>query len=327
MKSRARDSAGVPSEREDDFRRGMELLGELGEIMPDEVDEPVARIYEELRTTFRVPFVNFLFRVLANYPEPFAEAWAALRPTLGTVGFERAADHLRAAAVSEPTIPTADVDWSAMEGLARVRAFTASIHYVLPKLLLTAIALDRLLGREDEAAREAVEPIWLGMEAATALPAGSAAGTVRIPLLDPHDAQGRVHGVFEDIKKRHGHPGVASYYRALGHWPDLLATLWNEVSPGIGSASRTRQKDRVVSLAASLDAALHPALPRLSHPGVRSGELAALLSVFRYRLIPDLLLDVTHIRAVLDGQGAAYASPFSWTALNRGPTEEPGGGS
>jgi hypothetical protein len=40
-------------------------------------------------------------------------------------------------------------------------------------------------------------------------------------------------------------------------------------------------------------------------------EIRAILAVFRLRLIPDLLLDVTLIKAALDGPEAAQSSRFS----------------
>jgi len=39
----------------------------------------------------------------------------------------------------------------------------------------------------------------------------------------------------------------------------------------------------------------------------------AILAVFRYRLIPDLLLDVTLIQAMFDGPHAAAHSRFTVT--------------
>jgi hypothetical protein len=43
-------------------------------------------------------------------------------------------------------------------------------------------------------------------------------------------------------------------------------------------------------------------------------DIRAILAVFRLRLIPDLLLDVTLVKALLDGGEAAQSSRFSVAA-------------
>ena len=54
----------------------------------------------------------------------------------------------------------------------------------------------------------------------------------------------------------------------------------------------------------------HGAIGRNLPAGV-VGDLRAALAVFRFRVIPDLLLDVTLVRAMLDGPDAACRSRFS----------------
>ncbi|WP_168210488.1 hypothetical protein [Persicimonas caeni] len=49
--------------------RGMALLGELPEVQAEDAPGRVAEIYDDIRATLRVPFVNFIFRALANFPD------------------------------------------------------------------------------------------------------------------------------------------------------------------------------------------------------------------------------------------------------------------
>jgi hypothetical protein len=121
-------------ERAEDVERGLRLIPQLGEVMPDEASEGVRAVYEETRTHLRVPVVNFLFRSLANYPPYLSFAWNKIASHLLTPRFEEAADTLRARALVEPIYkPT---DWTSLGDLKQIRAFTDTIHYVLPKLLL-----------------------------------------------------------------------------------------------------------------------------------------------------------------------------------------------
>lgn len=229
--------------------------------------------------------------------------------------FERAADHLRATAVLEPQEHSEAPDLGDVDELDRIRAYTASIHYVLPKLLLVAIMLDRRIGNAGASDGGETTNRWYGVGPAESLPSGIARGTAKIPLLDPEQAEGRVGELFREIAERHAHPGVASFYRALGHWPEVLDSLWSSVRRDLGSRQRSERKTLVVRRAAALEEGLRdvvepePAMPELDT--AEAEEMSAILSVFRFRLVPDLLLDVCRIRGALEGPGAPYRSPFS----------------
>lgn len=114
---------------------------------------------------------------------------------------------------------------------AAIIAFTDAIHYVLPKLLLTATALD-LQATGDFAVngmpQDGRDPL---------IPFGVAAGAGRLSLVDPADAGPSVQALFADIHACHGHPGVASYYRGLGQYPKFLAAAWQAVRRHVGSES------------------------------------------------------------------------------------------
>jgi hypothetical protein len=107
---------------------------------------------------------------------------------------------------------------------------------------------------------------------------------------------------------------VARHYRALANWPPFLKVGWDYFEPIVGSAAYARHKEDVI------DRALH-VVRRLSLPrtgtaaafGMTEAEVAdirAIAAVFRLRLIPDLLLDVTLVKALPDGGEAARSSRF-----------------
>jgi hypothetical protein len=111
---------------------------------------------------------------------------------------------------------------------------------------------------------------------------------------------------------------VATYYRALANWPQFLQVVWDYLEPIVGSAAYARRKEDVIDRALRVVRRL--SLPRTGTAaafGVREAELddiRAILAVFRLRLIPDLLLDVTLVKALLDGGEAARSSRFSVAA-------------
>src|SRR5918994_54139 len=130
----------MEAERTEEISLGMELVSRLPEIMPDQADDKIRPIYEDIKNTFRVPVVNFFFRVLANYPSYLISAWNNFSPCLRTIKLERAADRLRSAALLEPAPNSSDLDLPPAADLSRIRSFTDTIHYLLPKLLLVATA-------------------------------------------------------------------------------------------------------------------------------------------------------------------------------------------
>ncbi len=297
-----------PKDRSGDIERGLRLVPRLGEVMLDEAEEEVRAVYEGVRANLRVPLVNFVFRALANYPSYLAFAWARLEPFLLASRFEEASDALRARALLGPVPDASDVDWGSLGDLARIRGFTDTIHYVLPKLLIVVSALDEGLGGETGTADD-------GPSGAAVRP-GVAEGTTTLPMVETGEAGGRLREILEEIKGRHGHPDVASYYRGLANWPPFLEAAWERVGPLVGAPAYARRKRELLEEAR--DAALGLSLPtfgearRRGMNEERADEIRALLALFRFRIIPDTLLEVPLVKAFLDGPEAARFSRFSF---------------
>ena len=296
-----------PNDRSGDVERGLRLVPRLGEVMPGEADEEVRTVYEGVRTNLRVPFVNFVFRVLANYPSYLTFAWARLQPCLLTPRFEEASDALRARALLEPVPDASDVDWGSLGDLGQIRSFTDTIHYALPKLLLVVSALDEGLagrtGNADWPSEAAVRP-------------GVAEGTTMLPMVTTGEASGRLREILEEIKGRHGHPDVASYYRGIANWPPFLEAAWGRVDPLVGAPAYAERKRELLKEARN--AALELPLPTAEEARQRGldeervGEIRSVLALFRFRIISDTFLEVPLIKAFLDGPEAARHSRFSF---------------
>ena len=297
----------VFEERSADIEKGLYLIPRLGEIMPEEAGEGVQAVYDDVRGRLRVPFVNFVFRVLANYPEYLEFAWDRISSYLLTRQFEQTADELRALALPEAISERSSVEWDSLGDLDRIRMFTDTIHYVLPKLLLVATAFDEGLGGASGVSagegREQVEP-------------GAAEGTGAVPMISPDEADIRLRTLFGQIKDRHGHPDVASYYRGLANWPGFLETVWEELDSVVDSGPVEERKLDLQRHAKGVVGLM--ALPNreevvglgLEEESIR--DLRAVLAVFRFRVIPDTFVEVALIKAFLDGPDAALKSRFSF---------------
>ncbi|MGI9048533.1 MAG: halocarboxylic acid dehydrogenase DehI family protein [Rubrobacteraceae bacterium] len=295
-------------DRTEEVHRGLRLIPQLGEVMPEEANGEVRRIYEDMRARLRVPFVNFVFRMLANYPAYLSLSWNHLSPHLLTTSFERASDDLRSRALLEP-LPVASVapGLSSLGDLEDIRGFTDTIHYVLPKLLLVASALDEGLGGERGASVDTPED---------AVSPGVAEGTSVLPMVAPDEAEGEVRSIFEEIQELHGHPNAASYYRGIATRPDFLSEAWRHTRPLVGSASYRKKKQELLENARDIVLGLPlPEREAALSAGVKEEsleEIGSILAVFRFRVIPDTFIEVVRIKALLDGPEDAGSSRFSF---------------
>lgn len=93
------------------IEQGMHLAATLPDILPENANEKIKPVYEEIQATLRIPFVNLIFRTLANYPEYLAQAWQLLKPVFGTRAFELLADEVRASALTGQEDFLTKMDW------------------------------------------------------------------------------------------------------------------------------------------------------------------------------------------------------------------------
>lgn len=63
-------------------------------------DAPTRALYEEIKTTLGLPFVNTDYRALARWPSYFATAWSDLKRVIVAPGYESQCDAVHALAVS-----------------------------------------------------------------------------------------------------------------------------------------------------------------------------------------------------------------------------------
>jgi hypothetical protein len=138
-------------------------------------------------------------------------------------------------------------------------------------------------------------------------------------MVEPDEATEEKQEVFEEIRERHGHPDVASYYRGIARWPGFLKVAWERVSLLVNTPPYEGRKRELLEAARS--SVLELPLPSRSEVVERGiideeqiEELRAVLAVFRFRLNPDMLLDVSLVKALLDGPEAARSSRFSFAS-------------
>jgi hypothetical protein len=294
---------GMQTEQRSTVKRGMRLAAQLPDIMPQQADAQIKPIHDDIQKSLRVPIVNLIFRTLANYPGYLQQVWPQLSALAHLHVFEETADALRAHALLESVPAALKLDVDALDNVERLRAFNDTIHYVLPKLLLVATALEKApVG--DTAKTPASDSTGSRI-----LTSEVAEGTTKVEMVAPDQAGERVKTLFESIRQRHGHSVVSSYFRGLGNWPNFLDAVWERIAPYVGSVDYEMRKRALID-----DADVYVRRwPSISAevPEAQRPEISAIISAFRLKFIPEMLLDVALVKTLLDGREAARASRFS----------------
>ncbi|AHM60078.1 short-chain dehydrogenase/reductase SDR [Flammeovirgaceae bacterium 311] len=296
-------------ERKKLIERGMQLAATLPDITPDHASEEVKAIYNDIQNILRVPLVNQLFRTLANYPEYLEQLWQHFRPAFSSNSFELEADNLREKALMEALPEIDEAIWQELDIPEQLRDFQDTIYYVLPKLLLAASTF------YEAASGSIPEPRSRRGEAPvsnTQIAAGIAAGTTSVALVDPKTERPELKKLFGDIKQQHGLSLLSSYYRGMANWPPFLEQAWLAIKPLVGNSEYENLKSFIVDQAQMSMRRLPIRQPELKEVDKeQQEEVIAVLAFFRYKFIPEMLLEAALIKALLDGPAEAYTSRFS----------------
>lgn len=122
---------------------------------PHHVDAPTRAVYEDIKATLDLPFVNSDYRGLARWPSYFALAWGDLKPVVGTPAHESVARAVHdralefARALPNPAGLTAEALIAAAETdapLAEIRAVSQLFFYLIPGLVTNVAFFRHQLG-------------------------------------------------------------------------------------------------------------------------------------------------------------------------------------
>jgi len=139
-------------------------------------------------------------------------------------------------------------------------------------------------------------------------------GTTRLPFADGAFDLVVALGVVEHLPARARHRHVDEYYRVLARWPIYLERATADLGR-IAGGPRYRAAGATLATLAEVAGKAFPETVAVEAGGKLGREEAALLlGFFHERLLPDLLLDATFLRCLLEGERRARANSFSLTA-------------
>lgn len=190
-------------------------------------------LYDDVRTTFRAPVVNWIFRTLvANAPAFTRHLWAQVKPLFTTQMAGEACVAYRDAVTApfaddRPRYRASDLGqdpWAWRELQGQLRTFDT----VVPRLALLFEVVYRSLDGDPvgttprtDAAATAPLPRWLD---------GERGHEPTMGAFD--DPPADVAATVEAVQAFHGFDeGLPSVYRCLMQWPDAFARMWDDVEP------------------------------------------------------------------------------------------------
>jgi hypothetical protein len=269
----------------------------LAELRESDATGEIARIYDQIRRLWAVPYVSSLQRHLATRPGWLEWTWAALAPafTSGTAQAAawRAADGLavpRLAPLSREALAVWGVDAA---GEAVIRATCASFVRVSPVNLVLAGLLRRLLTGERpagvtgerQAGVNSGPPAWTPPAALGPLPA----------LADPAALSPAERAVLATLGTTvAGQVFVPGLYRMLAKWPAFLAHVATVLRPHQDDAATRAAGQRLLAAVEAEIPRVFATLPALPArpavpPAAEFAEVMAALDTYR-KTSPEMVV-------------------------------------
>lgn len=194
-----------------------------------------AELFEDIRHTLGVPFVNLVWRHLATVPGGLEWVWGIVRPLYRGHGLSREAAGIRRRVEAETPagLPPFVFDAAGVraEDRDRIGAMIASYDHANSLALVALMAARAALAGGSApggVGRSEPEP------PAAPVPGPPGGRVVLPPLPGLGDLPDPVEALVRDLD-RFGRVGptpvVASLYRHLAHWPGFLALAWTALRP------------------------------------------------------------------------------------------------
>ncbi len=239
-------------------------------------DPDAFAVLNRIPVRFGVTFLSPIFQALAVWPDFLVRAWTTYEPLIDTPRYGAALDAIRVPDELSQGLPRISSDNTTL------RDYLALQCSLLPELLLLASTWYR--AGQGEASSVAAGPT------APRRPVRSAAL--------PTSADPGLDEILADLQSTHEHPRVLSVYRAIGS----DAAVLRAAAPTL--LARIAAPEYATATAALLDATNAADFGMPAIPLDDEGPLE-ILALFRTRMIPALILDLTILSAMLEPTGGS----------------------
>jgi len=238
-------------------------------------------LYEDVRRTFRAPFVNWILRTLtANDPAFARYLWGQVKPLFQTRAFGRLSVAYRDTVLSEleadgplPTFRRTDTGLSPAE-YRELRGQVATFDVVAPRLAVLFEAVDRALGGDALSPASSADGPDIEYDATAPYPTWLDRDRGAEPTM-VDEVPDSLAGTADAIRTFHGlDDTLPSVYRCLAQWPGYLDPAWDALAPRFESSAFDEAVARTTDLVDRYVDSV-PYRPRLTQEDLRSGGFDA----------------------------------------------------
>lgn len=293
------------------------IISKFPQVDEAEASGELAKVYHDIHSTLRLPWVAFGIRVLSLFPAFVPEAWQKLKPHMSTMYAEKGADLIREASIipgPPPPNPRPKLlaeGWSD-EDINHALHAVDCLNYGNPKYILLITAWNEAWNE-----RAAGDPgNSLSPAESAQLPYGLPDGIENFNLVDPDLATPDVQELMRQAKDLSLHHGVASDYRVLANWPDLLRIAVEDILRPVALTAQYEETGRRTRAIARKVVAGFPGLGGVSRrqmaetlSGPDIAGLTGLLFMYN-RFMPDINLAMIRLRQAFDGAASATENKF-----------------
>ncbi|MBV7484752.1 hypothetical protein [Bordetella sp. BOR01] len=268
----------------------------------------LAALYDDIRKTLDVPFVNLVWRHLATIAGALPWTWATVRPLYALPAFDQAADTLARVPVLdaeiEPCLPEAlQLVGVGTAECQAVGAMLADYGHANARALLALLAAGaRLAGPGGRAAP--LPPALGGLAPARARVPGAALPLPGLDTLSP--AMRCVIETLNGYGRIADTAIVGSLYRHLAHWPGFLALACTMLARPQRDGVLAAQVRRTLADAQAVARHLPAIGPATLAPAARTAAVAA-IDAFTGQAISRMVVMGAAMQRLLPPGGAAPA--------------------
>ena len=236
-------------------------------------------IFEDIKRSLGVPYVNTMFQALASHPRFFELFWNTAKPALYTQEFFICAERLGAEAYTRManyfSVPdlrdgTAATDFGNREQ-PELQEAVELYDYNYSVLLLLSAALVHAFEHPDAHVREGT-------------PVAIDSRYLKKPvLIEENVAPIKTRRIYEDIKRTLHIPFINICYMDFARWPDFLSSYWESLKPLLKTPlyehNRLALRDSALSMASSLPKPLRLATSEMEEAGLSAPDIDSVIQL------------------------------------------------
>jgi len=235
-------------------------------------------IFDEIKHSLGVPYVNSMFRILACFPEFFDLFWREAKPVLNSQEFFSFAERLGAEAFTRMhnyfTVPPLRTRTETNRGpgaQAELQDVVELYHYNCSVQLLLDAAL--VQGFENTAVEQ---------QEATPVVAQNRYAKHPLPL-DEDTVPATTRKIYDDIKRALKSQFLSTFYLQLGRWPDFMTAYWESLKlllrTPLYEHHRLEMCDSALAFASKLPKSLQLSVTQMEEAGIPKDDINGLMGV------------------------------------------------